>query len=211
MLLVVATAHAAALFGAAFTPPGIGTLAWDDANGWSDTLAGEFDGLLRPPLTAHGGWIGTKDAVLGSIALVRFRDSSFAETNSVTAVGSLRLALDYRRYLHRRDPGRVGFYADGGIYYIVPNATDVSDGYTPEEQASADEGSVALRGRVGGIGAQLGIGAEYLIADAAGAPAVSIGLRYVGRLHRGEIASDEGYEISTVVLSEAALILEFQR
>lgn len=209
--LLAGAAHAAVVFGGAWSPEGTGALAWDDASRWSDTLAGEFDGLLRPPLTAHGGWIGQKDAVTGGFALVRLMDAQFASASSYTGVGSTRFSVDYRRYVWRRDPGAVDLYATGGVYGILPNARQTNDAYTEEEQNSADESSASLRARVGGVGAQLGLGADYLFADAAGKPAVGLGLRYVARLHRGQAATEEGLEISTVLLSEAALTLEFQR
>ncbi len=209
--LLVEAAKAAVVFGVAYSPVGTGALAWDDASQWSDTLAGEFDGLLRPPLTAHGGWIGQKDALVAGVALVRFMDAEFASSSSYAGVGSTRFSLDYRRYLYSRTPGAVDFYADGGVYAILPNARQTNDSYTEEEQNSADESAASLRARIGGLGAQLGIGADYLFADAAGKPAVALGLRYLGRLHRGQAVTEEGVAISTVLLSEAALTLEFQR
>lgn len=209
--LLAGVAKAAVVFGAAYSPVGTGALAWDDAGRWSDTLAGEYDGLLRPPLTAHGGWIGHRDALVGGFALVRFMDAEYASSSTYDGVGSTRFSLDYRRYLYARDPGAVDFYADGGVYWILPNARQTNDSYTDEEQNSADESSASLRARIGGVGAQLGVGADYLFADAAGKPAVAIGLRYLGRLHRGQAATEEGVAISTVILSEAALTLEFQR
>ena len=210
-LLLLAPAHAAALLGVAWAPPGVGALAWSDGEQFSGTLAGEFDGLLRPPLTAHGGWIGKHDAVLGGLALVRFSTGSFGNTDSYEGVGSTRLSVDYRRYLLARNAGNVGFYGTGGGYYILPNAADVSDGYTPEEQDAADEGAGDARARIGGLGGQVGVGAEYLFGDAAGRPAVAVGLRYVVRLYRGQAANDEGYTISTILLPEAALVVEWMR
>lgn len=204
-------AQASVLFGGAWVPPGAGVLAWDDADGWSDTLAGEFDGVLRPPLTVHGGWVGQKDAVLGGVSLVRFTDATFADIGSYEGLGATRFAVDYRRWLHVRAPGAVGFYADGGAYYVLPNAANRSDGYTAEEQASADEEAAGLRARIGGLGAQLGVGAEYPLADAQGRPAVAFGLRYLGRVFRAQATGEEGYTVSTVWLTEAALTLEFTR
>jgi hypothetical protein len=211
LLALVCAARAAIVFGGAWAPVGTGALAWDDADRWSDTLAGEFDGLLRPPLTAHGGWIGSKDAVLAGFALVRFADAQFASSSTYTGVGSTRFSADYRRYVWAREPGRVDFYGDGGVYGILPNAKQTNDSFTEEEQNSADESSASLRARIGGVGAQLGIGADYLFADAAGRPAVGLGVRYLARLYRGQAATEDGYDVSTVLVSEAAVTLEFQR
>lgn len=211
VLLIAGSLQASALFGAAWVPPGAGVVAWDAADGWSDTLAGEFDGLLRPPLTAHGGWVGRTDAVLGGLALVRFTDATFADVNSYQGVGGTRFSVDYRRWLHARAAREVGFYGDAGAYYVLPNAENRSDGYTAEEQASADEEAAGLRARIGGLGAQVGVGAEYPLADAQGRPAVSLGLRYLARVFRAQATGEEGYSVSTVWLTEAALTLEFTR
>lgn len=211
VLLLAGTLHAAVLLGGAWSPPGVGGLAWNADDAWSDTLAGEFDGILRPPLTAHGGWIGRTDAVLGGLALTRFQTSTFAETSSYTSVGSTRFSVDYRRYLQAREPARVGLYATGGAFYVLPNAADRSDGYTAEEQASADEEAGGLRARIGGLGGQLGLGGEYLLADGQGRPAVALGLRYLGRAFRAQAVGESGYQVSTVLYTEAALVVELMR
>ena len=210
-LLVCGLAQASVVFGGAWSPSGVGALAWSDAGAFSGTLAGEYDGLLRPPLTAHGGWIGTKDAVTANFALVRFTDATFSSDNTYHGVGSTRFGVDYRRYLYARAAGRVDFYGTGGGYFVLPNAEDTSEAYTPEEQDQADIDSGVTRARIGGLGGQLGIGADYLFGDAAGRPAVGVGLRYVARLYRGQATSDTGYQVSTIVVTEAAFVLELQR
>jgi hypothetical protein len=211
LLLLTATAHASVLFGAAWSPAGIGALAWSDAGEFSGTLAGEYDGLLRPPLTAHGGWVGKHDALLGSASIVQIDTTRFAATQSLQAVGGLRLGLDYRRYLWAREGGAVNLYGDGGVYGIIPNAADNDEAYTEAEQSDADEGADANRARIAGIGGQAGIGAEYLLADPKGRPAVAVGVRYLARLYRGQAGDDDGVTVSTVVMSEAAVVLEFTR
>lgn len=212
LLLLAGTAHAAVLFGAAWSPAGIGMFAWDDAGKFSGTLAGEFDGLLRPPLTAHGGWVGRHDAVLGTVSLVQIANARFASTNATSSVGALRLGVDYRRYVWAREAGGVNLYATAGGFGIVPNATRSDSSYTEQEQADAAEGAAADRARVGGFGAQAGLGAEYLFADAKGRPAVALGVRWLTRGYRGQETDDEeGTRVSTVVMSEAALVLEFTR
>lgn len=211
LLALVRPALAAATLGGAWSPAGAGTIAWDDAQAWSGTLAGEFDGLLRPPLTAWGGWTGPKDSVTGGLALVRLGTATWADTSGYQGLGSTRFSLDYRRWLHAREAGNVGFYALGGGYYILPNAKDVNDGYTPEEQDAADEGAASARARIGGMGAQLGVGAEYVLGDVRGRPAVALGIRYLGRVYRGQSVSDTGSTVSTVLLTEAALTVELIR
>ncbi|MDP2315161.1 MAG: hypothetical protein Q8P41_19835 [Pseudomonadota bacterium] len=212
LLFLVGSARAAVLFGGAWSPAGIGMFAWDDADKFSGTLAGEFDGLLRPPLTAHGGWVGSRDAVLGNLSLVQLNTTRFAASNAVSAVGGVRLGVDYRRYLWSREGGAVNFYGDLGGFGIVPNAAETDGAYTTDEQADADEGAAENRARVGGFGAQGGLGAEYLFADAKGRPAVAVGVRWLVRGYRGQEGDeDEGFRVSTVVMSEAALVVELCR
>ncbi len=211
LLLLAGTVHAGVLFGGAWTPAGIGALAWDDAGNFSGTLAGEFDGLIRPPLTAHGGWVGAHDAVLGNVALVQITSTSFSDNTSIRAAGGVRLGMDYRRYLFAREAGAVNFYGDVGGFGILPNAADTDSAYTEEEQADADEGAASDRARIGGFGAQAGLGAEYVIGDAKGRPAVAVGVRWLARGYRGQEGEDDAIRVSTVIASEAALVLEFVR
>ena len=211
LLLLTAAARAAVLVGAAWAPPGVGALAWSDAEAFSGTLAGEFDGLLRPPLTAHVGFIGGHDAVLAGFALVCFGTTALSDGVSIQNVGGTRLGLDYRRYLSTREAGRVGLYGDVGGYGIIANSRDVNDAYTQEEQEDANESAEGIRARIGGIGWQVGLGAEYLFGDKEQRPAVAVGLRYLARGHHGQITDEEGTTVSSVVLSEAALVLEFMR
>ena len=211
LLLLAGTAHAAVLFGAAWSPAGIGALAWDDAGKFSGTLAGEYDGLLRPPLTAHGGWVGARDAVLGSASVVFLASSRFAEGNAVSSVGGLRLGADYRRYIWARKAGAVNLYGDAGAFGIVPAASSTDTAYTAQEQDDADEGAAADRARIGGLGAQAGLGAEYLLGDKEGRPAVAVGVRWLVRGYRGQEGGEEGIRVSTVVTNEAAVVLELCR
>lgn len=212
LLLLAGTASASVLFGGAWSPAGIGMLAWDDAGKFSGTLAGEFDGLLRPPLTAHGGWVGSQDAVVANFSLVYLNTSRFAASNAVSAVGGVRLGADYRRYLWEREPGGVNLYGDFGAFGILPHAANTDSSYTDQEQSDAAEGAASDRARIGGLGLQAGLGAEYLFADAKGRPAVALGLRWLLRGYRGQEGDDaEGTRVSTLVMSEAALVVEFVR
>lgn len=211
LLSLLGAAHAAVLFGVAWTPAGVGALAWDDAGAYSGTLAGEYDGLLRPPLTAHGGWVGRQQALLGGVAAVGFGNTTFSDTTSRTRLGGLRLSLDARQWLHPREAGRAGLYGDLGGYGIVPLASDTSDAYTAEEVADAEEGAAADRARIGGFGGQAGVGAEYVFGDREGRPAVAVGARWLARLHRAQASQEDATTVSTVLLTEAALVLEIVR
>lgn len=198
------------MLGGAFIPAGVGALAWQDADQLSGTLAGEFDGILRPPLTVYGGWYDTHDAVLIDFSMVRFSTATWSDTPSAQGVGSTRLGLDYRRYLPaaQAGPGSVDIYGDLGVYGIMASAKDTSEAYTEEDQASADEASGELRARIGGVGGRFGLGAGYRL----GTPAsVTLGVRGALLVHRAQSTLESGYQVSVVVLPEAAFTLEFRR
>lgn len=211
LLSIVATASASVLFGGAWAPAGVGALAWYDSDRFSGTLAGEFDGLLRPPLTGHGGWVGAHDAVLGNVAWVQLTDTRFSSTAAIDAVGGVRLGVDYRRYVYARAAGAVNFYGTAGAFGIVPHAANIDDAYTEEEQADAEEGADGDRARIGGFGGQAGLGAEYVFGDAEGRPAVAVGIRGLVRGYRGQEAQEGAIRVSTVFGPEVAFVLEFTR
>lgn len=198
------------LFGVAFNPVGQGALAWEDADQLSGTLSGEFDGVLRPPLTAYAGWFDKQNAILADFAMVRFGEATYSDSSSLASVGSLRLGLDYRRYLPAAEagPGKVDVYATAGLYGVLPTAGNTSDAYTEADQTAADEASAEQRARVGGLGGKLGLGAGYRI----GGPAsVTLGARGALVLHRAQSTLETGYSVSTLVRPEAVLTLEFRR
>lgn len=198
------------VLGGAFIPTGIGAIAWADADQLSGTLAGEYDGVLRPPLTAYAGWYDAHDAILVDFAMVRFSTATWSDTPSAESLGATRLGLDYRRYLPAADagPGKVDMYGDVGLYGILPSAKDTSEAYTEEDQASADEASGELRARIGGVGGRLGIGAGYRLGEPA---SVTIGVRGAVAVHRAQATLETGYQVSVIVAPEAALTLEFRR
>lgn len=211
LLSLVAAASASVLFGAAWAPSGLGALAWYDADKLSGTLAGEFDGLLRPPLTGHGGWVGRHDAVLGSVSYVQLTDSRVSDTSAVSSVGGLRLGVGYRRYLHPRVAGAANFYGTAGAFGIVPNAAETDEAYTEDEQADADEAADSARARIGGFGGEAGLGAQYVFGDAQGRPAVAVGVQGVLRGYVGQQPQEGAVRVSTVFGPEVAFVLEFSR
>lgn len=211
LLLIGSAAQAAVLGGVAWVPAGIGDVSWSEDKGFSGTLVGEYDGWLRPPLTASLGWVGKHDGLLGNVAFVQFSTESFADSNARTIQGSARLGIDYRRYLFTREAGRVGGYGLAGVYGIIPHVEDINDAYSDSEQEDATQAAADVAARVGGFGGQIGIGGEYLFGDKQGRPAVALGARYLLRAFRGQIADDEGLTVSAVWTTEAALTLEFTR
>ncbi len=210
-MMLVATASAAFLGGVAYVPPGAAVYAWDEIDGWSDTLSSEWDGWIRPPLTAEAGWAGSRHALLGHVAIVEWSTSSWAQSEHHFSVGGLRLGADWRGYIWPREAGKVNLWPTAGLYGTIPNSFETDDGWNTEEQAEADEDSRDRRARVGGLGLQAGLGFEYPFADKDGRPGVILGARWLARGFSGLDVREEQTEWSILVASEAALLLEFSR
>jgi hypothetical protein len=211
LVLLVSAAHAAFLGGVAFVPVGVGALAFSEADGFSDTLASEYDGWLRPPLTAHGGVVSGRHAVLANAAIVEVVSVSSADELHNFNVGGVRLGADWRGYLWPRVPGKVNLWATAGLFGIVPNSAEADSGWTEEEQTEADRDSASRRARIGGLGAQAGLGAEYPFANAEGGVGISLGARWVVRGFGALDLEETRYDFSLLMVSEAALLLEFTR
>lgn len=211
LLLLVGAAKAAFLGGLAFVPAGVGALSLAESEGFSGTLASEWDGWLTPPLTASAGWAGPRLALLGNVALVETIGSSAAEEVHSFNVGGLRLGADWRGYLWPRVPGKVNVWGTAGVFGVIPNAAQVDSGWTAAEQDEADKDSADQRAQIGGLGALGGVGAEYVFADAEGKPAVVLGARWVLRGFGGLDIEDTQTDFGMRLVSEAALLLEFTR
>ena len=211
LLVLVTAAQAAFLGGLAFVPAGVGALALEDSEGFSGTLASEWDGWLTPPITASAGWAGPHMALLGNLALVETVGSSVAEETHTFNVGGLRLGADWRGYVWPRTPGRVNLWGTAGLFGIVPNAAQADSGWTQAEQDEADKDSATQRAGIGGMGALGGFGAEYLFADADGRPAFALGARWVLRGFGALDVEDTQTNFGLRLTSEAALLLEFTR
>lgn len=198
----------ALLIGATWTPPGIGSLSWSEADGFSGTLVGEFDGWIRPPLNLHAGYAWGRAAITGGLGVAAIRDGQYQDNGSLRYVAGVRPSLDGRFYLGQRSAGRAEGYLIGGVYGVIPAARDTSDAYTPEEQEAAEESSSAQRARIGGLGARAGAGAGWLWAG--DGSAVGVGVQSALRVHGAwEVSDEDGLRVSTLFLTETAFVIDF--
>lgn len=202
-LALAGPAAAAPAFGLDWTPLAAGDLAWLLEDRDTDTLVAEDDGLLVQPLTAWGGWIGDKDAVLGGLALARYTTRIWTGDQVTTVhVGAVRPSLDYRRYLRAREAGQATPWVQAGGYIVAPSARTASDAYTAEEQAAYDVIAASDRARIGGVGARVGLGGEVLLDNG-----LSVGGRWSAIAHRGRIDETTSFSVSVRLMTEAAVVL----
>ncbi len=174
-----ARAHGDWRVGADWVP--LGTAAIVDAveGSTSGTGAGEFDGVLRPPLAPWIGRDGPRWGWAGSVGLAASREATWtADDARVASVGAVRPALDLRRRLP--PAGQPALWAEGGAYLDLPWVADRADGYSDEEAALARDAARELRRELFGVGLRAGLAAEVDIL-----PGLAVGLRVSGVLHQG--------------------------
>lgn len=194
------------LAGLDWVPAGRGDLEWVAQGQGSGTLVGELDGLLRPPLSAWAGPAWDKDAVIFGLGVARQATSTWtSQQKTHVALGSVRPSVDYRRYLRPREAGQATAWLGAGVHGNIPWVRYTSESWTAEEQAAMDEAAAADRGRIGGLGGRLGLGAEAWLTES-----LAVGGSWSGRLHRQQYNGTDGYTVSTWVGGEAALTLALQ-
>ena len=200
------SADAAGVMGADWVPFGRADLVWVDGEQTSETLVGEYDGIVSPGLSAYGGYVGEKNAWLGSFGVARVSDVTWdGEGYRRVSASAFRPAVDWQRYLRDRDVGTAIPWVGLGAHVTIPQARDAADVYTEEEQTDADEGARALRGRIGGLGARVGIGGDYRINEG-----LTVGMRYALVAHRGQTSSEDSLSVSWLTKGEAALRLQLE-
>ena len=150
VLLLLATTNAATpVFGLEWRPLGRADLAWVEEGRTSGLAVAELDGAVRPSLSAFfGAWVSNRTAILGSLGIARLTTTTWTpaaeeggeDTFQSRHWGVVRPEIDVRfaPWGHDRNPSA---FLLAGVYGDIPSARDVSNAYTEEEQATADEAS----------------------------------------------------------------------
>lgn len=207
LLLALAPAEAARpFFGLEIRPLSRQDLVWVEEQRTSGVAVGEYDGTVSPLFGAFGGawfnrWVGL-DVGLG-IAVLQ-STSSAGDVDRQRTWTALRPSADLRLgwavpALRRPIP-----WVLVGLHGNIPAVSDVSNGFTPEEQAAADAASTEAQYRLAGIGGRVGFGVDYEVLQG-----LSIGAVVSVGLHRaGYIGGDDTFT-SLWVQTEAALRLTY--
>lgn len=207
-LLLSVLAHAVEpLAGVAYSPLGRSDLAWLDDGRTTGLGVGEFDGVVRPQLSAFGGvWLSPRVGLVGSLGIARLQATTWVgETWTQRHWGVVRPEVDVRWTIVKR---RVAFpvpWLVVGVYGDIPSARSTSNGWSRAEQRAADEVAAADRARLGGVGARIGVGADYRIT-----PNVAIGATWSALWHHATVAGSEALTVSSWVASDASLLLTFE-
>ena len=181
------------VLGVDWVPTSRADLVWIAEDQLTGTLAGEFDGALRPALTAYGGLQGDKTAWLLSLGVARSTDVSWTlESRETTAMGGVRPALDMQRYVMPRQTGAATAWFGAGLSGVIPLASVRSAAYGEQEVEDAAEEARATRSRIGGVGGRVGLGAEVLLS-----PGITLGLRTHVNAHRGQTLNEDALRVAT--------------
>ncbi len=205
MLLALLAPALAADFvlGVDHVPMGRADLVWVDEDRTSGTGLGEFDGLVRPPLTVYGGLSAGRHTLLVGLGLALERTTTWtASSRRTVSAGGVRPSIDYQRALRDR-LDRVRPWVGAGLYGTVPFAADRSTAYSEEESDDAGEGAAATRRRIGGAGGRVGLGADATLIEG-----VDLGFRLHLVAHNGWSATEDEFAWSTLAYGEAGLRLQ---
>ncbi len=206
-----ASTQAHLLVSAAWSPAGAGTLAWDAGQAWSGTLAGEFDGIARPPLAVTAGVVRGRWGWLGGFGVVRFDDTTIVVSRSRQVTGVVRLEAEGRAWLAPPAADRVAAYGYTSIHGNLPTVSRSDENWTEAEVTDAEDTVRDLVRRIGGAGFGIGAGASWPLAAVNGLPALSLGVRAGVQTHMTRGSTDEDGVFSLVVLPDSALTLEWMR
>lgn len=207
--LLVATSSAApsAYLGAEWRPLSRGDLAWIDGGNTTGLVVGGLDGFARPNLSTYGGaWLSERTGLQGSLGVARLQNTTAAgEIVTQRHWGVIRPALELRyALLPHTSEGPVPWLL-GGLHVDVPSARETSNGFTPDEQELANESATLDRLRLGALGGRLGLGATVELVEG-----LAVGLQYTLGWQRSLFLGDDPSATTSLVLGEAALLLQLQ-
>ncbi len=194
-------------FGLEWRPLSRQDLVWVEEGRTSGTAVGEFDGAVRPVFGAFGGyWFNKYVALQVGLGMARVTHTSRVDDIYRSQHwGVFRPSLDLRFGWMEQGVRRPVPWFLLGVYGDVPSARDVSNGFTDEEQAAADESATVERYRLGGVGGRAGIGVDYRLL-----PGLSIGALFTAGIHRSTYAGGDVGFASIWASTEAALLLTFE-
>ena len=182
-------------------------LVWVDDGRDTGTAVGEFDGTVRPLLSAFGGvWFNRYVGLSAGLGVARLTSTSeAADVFRQRHWGVVRPSLDVRiGWVEPRVRYPVPWFLIG-VHGDIPSARDVSNGFTADEQTAADGAAEVERYRLGGIGGRVGAAVEYRLL-----PGISIGAQVTLGLHRTFVTGSELTLTSVWLATEAAILLQFE-
>jgi len=193
--------------GVAWSPFSRADAVWVADGRNSGTGVGEFDGVVRPQLSAFAGvWLDHRFGISGSLGVARLQQTVWADEVFVQRHWAVvRPSFDFRLALLKRDRDVPIPWLLLGLHGDIPSAKETSNGFSDEEAELADENARISRAQLGGVGARLGVGA-----DIGFGPHIRVGFNWFGEWHRTVFRSAETQTVSSWIGSQASLSLAFE-
>lgn len=209
LVIPFSIAHAATpIAGLEWRPLSRADVDWVVDERTSGLGVGEFDGVVSPALTAFAGaWVSPRISLTGGLGIARLTSTTWVdEVYQQHHWGVIRPMVDVRIAMTReRRVGHPYPWLLAGTHVDIPSARDVSNAYTEEEQAAADEVAYVERVRLGGLGGRLGAGAELRVNEV-----ITIGASWSLGGHWAVLRSSDARTTSSWISSEAALRVCFE-
>lgn len=185
-----------------YVPFSRGDLVWLEEDWTSGTGVGEFDGLLKTPLTPWIGVRGSRWTTLGTVGSARFATvTSDSNGRHTVSKAGVRLGASLQRTVGDWEITRpwVGL----GAWGVIPFVRDQSDAYNKAQTAEAEFDAAADRARIGGIGARAGGGLDMPVL-----PGAKLGFNTHLVTHSAISFSETSTQVSLLTWMETALRLE---
>lgn len=208
MILWSSAALAATPFlGAEWRPLSRGDLSWVDDGRTTGLSVGGQDGFVSPPLSAYGGaWLGERIGLQGGLGVARLQTTTRVDDVwTQRHWGVVRPSMDLKLGLLPRTDPRPVPWALLGARIDLPSSRDASNGYSPEEQRTADQVATDDRRRLGALGARAGLGADLGLA-----PALRVGLCWTLEWQRSLLVGADPAAVSSWVTAQGALLVQLE-
>lgn len=206
-LLVSAHAAPVGFGGLELRPLSRQDLVWVDEGRTSGTTVGEFDGTVKPSLSAFGGvWFNRYVGLSAGLGYAQsVSDSATEDTKQQHLWSVVRPSLDVRLgWMVPRERFPIPWFLVG-VYGDIPTVRDRSAEYTEEEQAAADSAAQTDLYRLGGVGGRVGAGVDYRVM-----PYLAIGAQFDVGLHRSTYTGGDTRFTTLWVATEASILLTFE-
>lgn len=171
-----------------------------------ETVSQALEAAVVPPLVGYGGVRVWRLTVLASLGVAQRRTVARADgIQSVQRVGLVRPALDVRFALLDRPDGVPEPYLLVGGQITVPVVSDVSDGYTDDEQEAADLAAAEERRRLGRFGGRVGAGAVMPVWQGLG-----LGGQVALDWSRSYALGDQPGTVTGLLSTDVSVLLQFE-
>ena len=182
-------------------------LVWVGEERTSGLAVGEFDGTVRPSVSAFVGyWFNRYVGLSGHVGLAWVTASTQVDGLARRQDwGVVRPGLDVRigwmePLMHKPVPW---FFV--GVHGDIPTVRDVDASRTEAQQEAANGAALTERYRLGGVGGRVGAGLDYRLL-----PGLAIGATLGVGLHRSLFIGGDAGLVSWWVQTDAALLLTFE-